>query len=191
MANVRDIRRKLRVAVAVLAGLNLLAAGALSYMMVRGTNLLPVEFHSLHQQVQNKKSVIVPPKTVDERVNQAREQIAHFYEDRFPNSSAAIFETLGKVATENHVRLNQASYKATEAADAKDDAKVADVGFPGLRQVEIAATLSGNYVEAMKFINALERDKTFFIVDSVSLGDEKAGNVRLLIRVQTYLRGEA
>jgi hypothetical protein len=194
MANVRDMRRKLRVTMAVLAGLNLLAAGALSYMIVRGANLLPAEFQALHQQVQNKKSVIVPPKTVDERVNQAREQIAHFYEDRFPNSSAAIFETLGKVATENHVHLNQANYKATEgkAADASaGDAKATDEILPGLRQVEIDATLNGNYVEAMKFINALERNKTFFIVDSVSLGDQKAGNVRLLIRIQTYLRGEA
>jgi hypothetical protein len=185
MANVRDLRRKLQIAMAVLVGLNVLAAGVLAYMMVRGTNALPTEFQSLHQQVQSRKSVIVPPKTVDDRINQAREQIAHFYEDRFPNSSAAIFETLGKVATQNHVRLNQASYKAATAKEAQE----ADT--PGLRQVQISATLSGNYVEAMKFINALEREKTLFIVNSVSLADEKAGNVRLLILIETYLRDEA
>ena len=77
MANVRDVRQKLRIAMAVLVGLNVFAIGALVYMMVRGTSQLPSEFHSLHQQVQNKKSIIVPPATVDERVKEAREQIAH------------------------------------------------------------------------------------------------------------------
>jgi Tfp pilus assembly protein PilO len=184
MANVRDLRRKVQVTMAVLVGLNVLAAGALLYMMVRGTNLLPAEFQSLHQQVQNKKSVIVPPKVVDERLNEAREQIAHFYENRFPNSSAAIFENLGKVAVDNHVRLSQASYNQVAT-------KANEVPIPGVRQVEINANLTGNYVDAMKFINALEREKTFFIVDSVSLADQKAGNVRLVIRIETYLRGEA
>jgi type IV pilus assembly protein PilO len=179
MANVRDVRQRLRIAMAILVGLNVFAIGALVYMMVRGTSQLPSEFHALHQQVQNKKSIIVPPATVDERVKQAREQIAHFYEDRFPSSSAAIFETLGKVANENHVRLNQATYAVTE------------VESPGARQVVITATLNGNYVQAMKFINALEREKTFFIVDNISLGDQLAGNVRLNIRIETYLRGEA
>jgi Tfp pilus assembly protein PilO len=184
MANVRDLRRKVQVTMAVLVGLNLLAAGALLYMMVRGINQLPAEFHSLHEQVQTKKSAIVPPRTVDERLNQAREQIAHFYEDRFPNSSAAIFENLGKVAADNHVRLSQATYEQVSP-------KEGEVEMPGVRPVLINASLTGNYVEAMKFINALEREKTFFIVDSVSLADQKAGNVRLIIRIETYLRGEA
>jgi len=179
MANVRDIRRKLRIAMAVLVGLNVFAIGALVYMMVRGTSQLPSEFDALHKQVQNKKVVVVQPQTVDQRVKEAREQIAHFYEDRFPDGSAAIFETLGKVANENHVKLNQATYNVTEG------------DLPGLRQVVINAGLNGNYVEAMKFINALEREKTFFIVDSVSLGDQQGGNVRLNIRIETYMKGEA
>jgi hypothetical protein len=179
MANVRDIRRKLRIAMAVLVGLNFFAICALIYMFVRGTSQLPSEFDSLHKQVQNKKAVVVQPKTVDERVKEAREQIAHFYEGRFPDGSAAIFETLGKVANENHVRLQQANYEVTES------------DLPGLRQVVIKASLNGNYVEAMKFINALEREKTFFIVDSVSLGDQQGGNVKLNVRIETYMKGEA
>lgn len=179
MANVRDLRRKMRIAMAVLVGLNVFAIGALAYMMVRGTSQLPNDFQSLHQQVQNKKTVIVQPQTVDERVKQAREQIAHFYEERFPNSSSAIFETLGKLASANHVRLNQASYNVTDAE------------ISGVRQVSITAALNGNYIDAMKFINALEREKTFFIVDTVTLADQQGGNVRLNIVIQTYMRGEA
>jgi len=38
MANVRDVRQKLRVAMAILVGLNVFAIVALVYMMVRGTS---------------------------------------------------------------------------------------------------------------------------------------------------------
>src|SRR5215475_12424910 len=106
MANIRDLRLKLRIAMAVLVGINVFLVAALVYMSVRGVSSLPAEFQSLRQQVVNRKAAVIPPQTVDDRVKEAREQIAHFYEDRFPNSSAAIFETLGKLATENRVRLN-------------------------------------------------------------------------------------
>lgn len=177
--NVREMRRRLRVVMAILVGFNLLASGALIYMWVRGTSSLPAEFDALHQQVVNQRAVVVPPEMVDKRVQEAREQIAKFYENRFPNSSAAIFEDLGKLAKENRVQLNQAAYNAAEA------------DMPGLRQVLITANLTGDYAQAMKFINALEREKTFFIVNSVSLGGQSAGQVRLSIRIETYMRGQA
>jgi type IV pilus assembly protein PilO len=177
--NIRDLRRRLRIAMAILVGINVFAICALVYMMVRGTSALPAEFDGLHKQVQIKRVNVVPPQTVDDRIKQAREQIAHFYEDRFLNGSAAIFQAVGKVADENHVRLSQANYKSAPS------------DMPNLQQVEISATLSGNYLEAMKFINALEREKTFFIVNTVSLGDDKGGNVQIRVVIETYMRGEA
>jgi type IV pilus assembly protein PilO len=177
--NVRSIRRWLRIAMAVLVGFNVLVAGALVYMWVRGSSALPAEFTELRQQVLNRKAVVVAPETVNDRVKEAREQIAKFHEDRFPNSSAAIFENLGKLATENKVQLNQANYD------------VVDADIPGLRQVSITANLTGDYIQSMKFINALEREKTFFIVNSVSLGEQTEGQIRLNIRIETYMRGEA
>lgn len=179
MANIHDMRRKVQIAAAVLVGINLLAAGALAFFVFRGSDVLPSEFQSLHLQVQNRKSMIVAPQEIEKRVKEAHEQIRQFYSDRFPATSTAIFDTLGKAASDNHVRLNEAAYKLTDSE------------MPGLRLVEITAQLDGNYVDAVKFINALERDKTFFIVDSVSLGGgQKTGNVHLSVQIETYMRGE-
>jgi type IV pilus assembly protein PilO len=165
---------------ALLVGFNVFVAAALIYMTVRGASALPDEFNALHHQALNRRSAVLAPSVVDERVKQAREQIAKFYEDRFPNSSAAIFEALGKLATENHVRLNQASYSVT------------DSDMTGLRDVVIVANLNGDYAQSMKFINALEREKMFFIVDNVDLGEQSAGGqLKLTIRIATYMRGEA
>jgi type IV pilus assembly protein PilO len=43
----------------------------------------------------------------------------------------------------------------------------------------------------VRFINALERDKLFFIVDSVELGGEQGGQVKLGMKLETYLRAGA
>jgi hypothetical protein len=58
----------------------------------------------------------------------------------------------------------------------------------GLRPVLIEASLSGNYLQLVRFINSLERDQLFFIVDSVELGSEHGGVVQLQMKLETYLK---
>jgi len=38
----------------------------------------------------------------------------------------------------------------------------------------------------VRFINPLERDPVFFIINSVELGGEQAGVVRLQLKLETY-----
>ena len=63
--------------------------------------------------------------------------------------------------------------------------------LPGLIHVRVDANISGDYVAAVKFINAVERDKMFFIVDQVNLGEQQGGTVRLAVGVETYMKGAA
>ena len=176
MANIRELRTRLRVLTAVLGVLCAVAVGLLIFMYA-DTGRQDQQFQSLRSQVQNSKGAMVPPQTVEDRVKEAREQIAHFYEDRFPDTDSSVFERMGKLANENHVRLNQATYKSTESP------------MPGIAQVTVTAGLSGDYAQVMKFINALERDKMFFIVDGVGLADQTGGTVHLSLAVETYMRG--
>jgi hypothetical protein len=178
MANLRELRFKLRIVTAALALFCLVAVGLLIFMFV-DTGHRESQFSTLRSQVQNNRGAMVPPKTVDDRVKQAREEIAHFYEDRFPASASSIFEQMGKVANDNHVRLGAANYKTSDA------------DIPGVEEVLISASLSGDYTQVMKFINSLERDKMFFIVDSVGLGGQNGGTVHLNLIVKTYMRGGA
>jgi type IV pilus assembly protein PilO len=78
------------------------------------------------------------------------------------------------VAKQNGVRIGQIRSKA------KDTDPV------GLRPVEIQADFAGDYLQLVRFINALERDPLFFIIDSVELGGEQAGVVRLQLKLETY-----
>jgi len=54
--------------------------------------------------------------------------------------------------------------------------------------VEMEAELSGNYRSLAKFINAVERDEMFFIIDSVTLSGEPQGAIRLSVKLETYLK---
>jgi len=179
MRDLRKLRFKLRIAAAVAGALVLIAVAVVVILSLNASRQAET-FQSLHSQVQNRRGAMVPPQTVEDRVKEAREQIAKLYEDRFPDKASAIFEQLGKLAGENKVQLNQANYK-TEESD-----------LPGIEQVDVAASLTGDYVQTMKFINSLERSKMFFIVDGVSFSEQSGGgNVRLAIRLATFMRGGA
>ena len=44
----------------------------------------------------------------------------------------------------------------------------------------------GDYLQLVRFINSLERDPLFFIIDSVDLGGEQSGVVKLQLKLETY-----
>ena len=61
---------------------------------------------------------------------------------------------------------------------------------PGVELTEISmdAGISGDYPSIMRFINALERDRIFFIIRGMSLTGQQGGLVNLRLRVSTWLR---
>ena len=66
--------------------------------------------------------------------------------------------------------------------------KTDEAEIEGLEKKEVDADVSGDYLQVARFINALERNKLFFIVDGVQLGSEQSGGVKLQIKVETYSR---
>jgi hypothetical protein len=54
--------------------------------------------------------------------------------------------------------------------------------------MEIEADLAGDYLQLVRFINSLERNQMFFLVDSVGLGGEQNGAVKLQLKLETYLK---
>jgi hypothetical protein len=89
---------------------------------------------------------------------------------------SAISADLGKVAGGTGVRIENIKYA------------MKDPEALGVRRVEIEADLAGDYLQLVRFINALERDQQFFLVDSVVLGGEQNGVVKLQLKLETYLK---
>jgi len=176
MADLQVTRRKLRAAFVALAVVDMAAAGLLFSPLVGSERGRRDQLDALWKQLQHKTRQVEPLRGMDKKIVLARQQIDTFYKDRLPASDSAIAVALGRAASETGIKLGQAKYTLLEP-----DAV-------GLRQEQVEASLTGNYLQLVKFINAVERDQLFFIVDSVELGGEQAGQVRLQMKLETYLK---
>jgi len=178
MANLRSARKRFTVVAIVLAVLDVAAVGVLLSPLGRSRSTREAEWAEARRELLAKRADAVPLRGMDKKLDLARQEIAAFYHDRFPAQYSAVSSELGKVASANGVRISQIAYEP----------KAAEV--PNLQQVVINANLDGDYLQVVKFINALERNRMFFMVDSLTLAQEQGGMVRLQLRLETYLRTE-
>ena len=117
----------------------------------------------------------LPLRGLTAKVEQARADAGKFYGQRIPAAYSSIASELGALAVKNSVRLTRVQYTQTPA-------------LAGLAEIRMDAALSGEYPGLMRFINGLERDKTFFLISGLTLTGQQGGVVNLRMRVITYLR---
>lgn len=184
MPDVKDVRRKLTAVLVALLIIDIACVVILVSPIGRAARSSQATLSQLWTELQVKTRETLPLQGIDQKVEQADAQIGQFYSDRLPQRFANVPDALGRVASANGVTMAGAQYK-TEPTE-----------IPGLRRVLVNATFSGDYSRTARFINALERDKTFFIIDGISLGGQSAsgqnpGSVQLQIVLETYVRSEA
>lgn len=174
MPDLRRTRNRLKIAIAVLV---LVDAAAVAMLVTPLAGMRESRQQELRQEwLQLKSREYAPWRGLDKKLPRAKEQIDEFYQARFPAQESEISANLGAVAQQSGVRLSGVKYS------------VKDAPIEGLERVEISATLSGDYLQLVRFVNALERDKLFFLVNGVELGSAQNGIVGLQIRIETYLR---
>jgi Tfp pilus assembly protein PilO len=179
MADLRQARRKIKIAMAVLGGIDLVALLIFFSPLVGSTASRKQELNQLWSELQVKTRQVGPLKDLRGKLQTARAQIADFYKKRLPSADSEINTEFGKLAAANGVAVEQAHYKSKDL----------DVGR--LQLVEVDASLSGTYVSLARFINSLERDDMIFIIDNISLAGEQKGPIRLQMKVETYLKAGA
>jgi type IV pilus assembly protein PilO len=166
----------MKLTLAVLAGVDLLAAVLYFSPVVGSAESRQMEMNRLQAELTAKTRQVAPLKDLPQKVNIARGQISDFYRNRFASQNSQIYTELGKVAAENSVKIEQVRYKP------------ADTTSNGLLPIEMEADLSGSYASLARFINAIERDEMFFVINSVTLGGEPQGAVKLNVKLEAYLK---
>jgi hypothetical protein len=116
-----------------------------------------------------------PLRGLPQKVSLSRTQADEFYATRFPGAYSTISATINDLATKDSVRLTNLAYTPRPA-------------LPGLAELDLDASLSGEYAPLMHFINGLERSKTFFLINGLTLTGQQGGLVNLRLRLITYLR---
>lgn len=176
MTGLAKARRSFLVALAVLLVLDLTAAAFLLSPWGRSRAAREQEYDTVRIRLQQTMNEVRPLQGIDQKLDRARKDTAEFYAQRLPAESSAVSGKLGGLAKENSVQISQIKYEFREAE------------IPGLRQVKIAAKLDGDYGKEVKFINAVERDRMFFILDGITLGESQGGSVRLDLKMETYMK---
>lgn len=179
MANLRVARRNLYAIFAILIVVDIACVFVL--FSPAGANSLAKqdEFNTLRQQVQAKAKNVVPPEQAQKRVDEARQQIDDFTKSRIPTQISDLSLDLGKLAGEAGIHLANVQYGAI------------DSDVPGLSRYRITASVSGDYLATVKFINALERAKHFYVINSVNLGEQQPGNLHVGLVLDTYVKEAA
>ena len=116
-----------------------------------------------------------PLRGLDKRVALTSDQIKDFYSKRIPANYSSIETRIDELQVKSGVRLSRLQYAQ---------------GLPGAKLTEISmdAGISGEYPQIMRFVNSLERDKTFFVIRAMALTGQQGGTVNLRLRVSTWLR---
>lgn len=176
MPELRETRRKLKIALITMLGVDVVALGILVSPLVGSRASRDQQLQQARIDARQKTREVEPLRGLDKKVVIAGQEIDSFYKNRLPTRESEIAGEFGKLAAQTGVKLGQVKYGTKELNDV------------GLAPVFIDANCQGGYPQLVRFINALERDKTFFIINSVVLGDAQGGTVKLQIKLETYLR---
>ena len=121
-----------------------------------------------------------PLRGLDAKLASATTEADRFYTQRLPGSDSEVARELGALMKRDGVRLAGAQY---------GHAAVLAGSSGELTELHIDARLSGDYRPLVLFLNSLERDKMFFVINGVTLTGQQSGTVNLRLRLTTYLRG--
>lgn len=178
MANLRSARRNLYAIVVILVVVDI---ASILVLLSPSTNSLALqdEFNNLRQQVQAKAKSVVPPEQAQKRVDETRLQIDDFTKNRIPSEISDLSIDLGKLAAASGVHLANVQYGSI------------DTDVAGLARYRISASVAGDYLATVKFINALERAKHFYVINSVNLGEQQGGSLHVGLVLDTYVKEPA
>ncbi|MEZ2348335.1 hypothetical protein [Terriglobus sp. RCC_193] len=112
---------------------------------------------------------------VDSKLQASDTEAQKFYTDRLPYAYSDVAAAIGTLAKETNVRWSRASYVQAAPTD-------------GVTELRIDGAVMGDYVSVAHFINAMERSKSFFLIENLALTGAQGGLVNLQLRIGTYIR---
>jgi type IV pilus assembly protein PilO len=119
-----------------------------------------------------------PLRGLDVKLVTSTKDADKFYAQRLPYADSQLLTELGELTKKAGVHLSRVQYPQNPVLEGPD----------ALTEVHMDASISGDYRPVVQFINAIERDKMFFVINGINLTGQQTGQVNLRIRLSTYLR---
>ena len=177
MATLTETRKRFST-IAIVLGV--VSMGALLYLLLPLRTSVSDRYGELslaRTELKNAERQVLPLRGLPTKLVKSQHDIRAFYHERLPARYSVISDELGKLASRSGITLADVHYETPQETD-----------VPDLELITMSSSVSGDYTRVMKFINGLERNKIFFLIDGLSLADQNAGTVKLDLHLETYLR---
>ena len=137
------------------------------------------ELHTLRQQRALLTADIARAKKIRAELGDVERDSGAFFQKQIVPAQAgysALSENFGDLARAAGVRASNITYR-TGNPDKR-----------GVIEIEIGATVNGDYPNIVRFINSLEHSDTFYVLDSLTLGAGSTGGLGLSLHLRTFFR---
>ena len=179
MASLSHVRKRFVMVVMVFLVIDVAAVAFLLSPWGRSPVQRIDEYNRARNERNQKAHDIQPLTGMEEKLKRADKDSDAFLETRLPAQGSQISNEIGKLAAANHVKLDQATYDTQDAE------------LPGVQRIAVKASLTADYLNLMRFINALEREKMLMVIDSVKLNESQGGEVKVDLLVEAYKKAGA
>lgn len=182
MRNFEQMKRRFFITLGVLLVIDV---ALVAYLLWPGRSVSArrIQEEALQQQLHTLSREVAPIRGMDQKLGQTRDDVKELYQDRIPSHWSQISSRLEKLSQEAGIATGEVRYSASKQGDKGD--------LPDVQRVQIETSVKGEYARVAKFINAIEQDKTFFIIKQISLASQQGGTVTLQIKVETFLKEAA
>jgi|GEM_PF-2519529 len=178
MADLNRVRTQLTYAGFVLGGVCLLAGLYLIAPIGASESDLQKQLVDAKKAHDEKEKEVAPLRGMDKKLEKAQLDMRTFKASRLPVLYSEIAVQLGDISQSNDVQMSAVSYSQPDM----------DAG-PDLQAVVATVSLSGEYRNVIKFLNAVEKSHQFYLVDSITVSGEQSGaTARLSVHILTFLR---
>ena len=134
----------------------------------------------LSQEVAEQAAEVARLGRVREQAPRLRPQLEQFAAEHFLTEQTGfsrVAAELEDAASQAEVRLGELSYE-TQVEKAQ----------PDILRVEISTSMEGAYPNVLHYLEELERSPHFYLINELRVAGAEGGEVRLEMRLATYLR---
>jgi len=181
----RDVRTQLLLVSGLLLLLDVTAIALLMSPAGRSRSARQQEYQRLRMEKIEKTMAAAPVMGMDQKIKTAAAQEAQFGRERLTERYSAMSEQLAQIASQSGVDVSDVKYDEHLESGAKRTTP------PGYDEISITIQVQGSYAQDMRFINAVERQKMFLLIDAVTFSGMKGDALTVSVHMSTYLRGAA
>lgn len=138
-----------------------------------------LEAAHLKQETAQFEKDVARAQAIRNHMPEVRKNCEHFYTERFLPAStgySSVVADLGELA--GHAGLKTTGVTFKQRAIEKR----------GVLEIDINASIEGDYPSLIHFINGLERSKNLYLLDQLTLASVSTGSIKLQLELRTYFR---